>query len=144
MPSPTSPALRFKPAVSWPRKARRLSVSGGPRAPERVRNWLHRVAGRLPEELERNLLLLTCELVNNSIVHGRVGEDDTIEIEVRKTADGVRAEVSDAGPGFAPEARDRPLDEPGGWGLVLVDRMAERWGVEHDSRTRVWFELAVA
>jgi anti-sigma regulatory factor (Ser/Thr protein kinase) len=144
MPSSPSSPLRFKPAVGWPRRVRRFSVAGGPRAPERVRSWLQQVAGRLPEELERNLMLLTCELVNNSIVHGRVGEDDTIVIELRKTADGVRAEVSDAGPGFAPEARDRPLEDPGGWGLVLVDRLAHRWGVEHDSRTRVWFELAAA
>jgi hypothetical protein len=24
---------------------------------------------------------------------------------------------------------------------VLVDQMADRWGVTHDGRTHVWFEL---
>jgi hypothetical protein len=29
-----------------------------------------------------------------------------------------------------------------GWGLFLVDRIADRWGaVQTDGETRVWFEL---
>jgi anti-sigma regulatory factor (Ser/Thr protein kinase) len=123
-------------------KALRLSIAGGPRAPERARAWLQSAAEWLPEEVERNLLLLTCELVNNSVLHGEAGEDDMIEIELRRTDIGVLAQVSDTGPGFAPRERDRDLDEPGGWGLVLVESIAKRWGVERDGRTRVWFELA--
>ena len=67
-----------------------------------------------------------------------------IEIELRGTPTGLRAEVTDTGPGFAPRERDRDLDEPGGWGLVLVESIAKRWGVERDGGTRVWFELARA
>jgi anti-sigma regulatory factor (Ser/Thr protein kinase) len=67
-----------------------------------------------------------------------------IEIELRRTDTGVLAEVSDRGPGFAPKERDKDLDEPGGWGLVLVQSIAKRWGVERDGGTRVWFELARA
>jgi len=137
-----SQAQRFKPAASRPRKALRLSIAGGPHAPERARAWLQSAAAWLPEELERNLLLLTCELVNNSVLHGQAGEEDLIEIELRSTPTGVRAQVSDPGPGFAPSGRERELEEPGGWGLVLVERMAERWGVERHERTCVWFELA--
>ncbi|HEV3377623.1 MAG TPA: ATP-binding protein [Thermoleophilaceae bacterium] len=123
-------------------KALRLSIAGGPRAPERARAWLQSAAGWLPEEVERNLLLLACELVNNAVLHGQAGEQDMIEIELTTTDTGVRAEVSDTGPGFAPKQRDRDLDEPGGWGLVLVESIAKRWGVERDGRTCVWFELA--
>lgn len=137
-----SQAQRFKPAASRPRKALRLSIAGGPHAPERARAWLQSAAAWLPDELERNLLLLTCELVNNSVLHGQAGEEDLIEIELRSTPTGVRAQVSDPGPGFAPSGRERELEEPGGWGLVLVERMAERWGVERHERTCVWFELA--
>ena len=44
----------------------------------------------------------------------------------------------------APAGRTRDFDEPGGWGLVLVERIAASWGVERAERTRVWFELAPA
>jgi anti-sigma regulatory factor (Ser/Thr protein kinase) len=144
MPTPMSQPFRSTPPAGWPRRALRLTIAGGPRAPERARAWLKSAAAWLPEELERSLLLLTCELVNNSVVHGHAGEEDVIDIELRSTAGGVRAQVSDSGPGFAPGGRDRPMDEPGGWGLVLVDRMASRWGVEHDGGTSVWFELGRA
>ncbi len=33
------------------------------------------------------------------------------------------------------------LDEPGGFGLYLVGRLADRWGVETDDGTTVWFVL---
>ena len=108
------------------------------------RAWLRATTEWLPHELETNLVLLTCELVNNSVLHGQAGERDLIEIELHRTETGVRAEVSDSGPGFASRGRDKDLDEPGGWGLVLVESISKRWGVERDRRTRVWFELARA
>jgi anti-sigma regulatory factor (Ser/Thr protein kinase) len=144
MATSTRQASSLKPPFHGPEHALRLSIAGGPRAPERARAWLQSAAAWLPDELERNLLLLTCELVNNSVLHGQAGEEDLIEIELRRTGTGVRAEVSDPGPGFAPSGRDRDIDEPGGWGLVLVERIAKRWGVERAGRTRVWFELARA
>jgi anti-sigma regulatory factor (Ser/Thr protein kinase) len=123
----------------------RLRIAGGPLAPARARAWLQSAAAWLPEDVERSLLLLTSELVNNSVRHGRAGEREVIEIEVRATPEGVRAQVTDPGPGFSPRARTGDLEEPGGWGLVLVESMAERWGVERDDgATAVWFELAAA
>ena len=144
MATSTSHALRLKPPAGRPSKALRLSIAGGPRAPERARAWLQSAASWLPEELERNLMLLTCELVNNSVLHGEASEQHVIEIELRTTETGMRAQVSDPGIGFAPTGRRRELDEPGGWGLVLVERLATSWGVERDDRTRVWFELVAA
>jgi anti-sigma regulatory factor (Ser/Thr protein kinase) len=144
MATTTRQASRLKPPGRGPSQALRLIIAGGPRAPERARAWLQAAAGWLPDEVESNLLLLTCELVNNSVLHGQAGEKDMIEIELSTTDTGVRAQVSDPGPGFAPSGRDQALDEPGGWGLVLVERIAERWGVERAERTSVWFELAPA
>ena len=35
-----------------------------------------------------------------------------------------------------------PREDRSGWGLFLVQRLAERWGVHHgDGHTQVWFEL---
>jgi anti-sigma regulatory factor (Ser/Thr protein kinase) len=123
---------------------RRLRTVGGPHAPERVRAWIQATTKWLPDELESSLLLLTSELVNNSVLHGEASEQDVIEVELRATQTGMRAQVTDPGEGFAPRGRERELDEPGGWGLVLVEQLAASWGVERDERTRVWFELAAA
>ncbi len=41
--------------------------------------------------------------------------------------------------GFERAAAD--CGELGGWGLRLVERLADRWGVAEGS-TRVWFELS--
>jgi anti-sigma regulatory factor (Ser/Thr protein kinase) len=127
-----------------PRRSLRLGVAGGPFAPARARAWLQSATPWLPEELKANLLLLVSELVNNSVLHGRAGEQDVIEIEVHATSGGVLAQVSDLGPGFVPRERRGEIDEPGGWGLVLVEQLSQRWGVESDERTSVWFELARA
>lgn len=140
----TSQASHLRPPLGGSRRRLRNVIAGGVHAPERARAWLQSALGSLPEELERNLLLLTCELVNNSVRHGNAGDEELIEIELWAAGGAVAVQVSDSGPGFAPAVRDRPLDEPGGWGLVLIDRMAARWGVAHDGRTRVWFELAPA
>jgi hypothetical protein len=50
-------------------------------------------------------------------------------------------EVVDQGSGFVPVARDRPATEAGGWGLHLVETLANRWGV-HEGSTHVWFEIS--
>jgi anti-sigma regulatory factor (Ser/Thr protein kinase) len=136
--SPTH-AVQPRPVAGGPR--RRLVMAGGMQAPERARAWLHNVARWIDRELEQTLALLICELVNNAVRHGGAGDAELIELELRATADGVGVEVTDPGPGFAPRRRERPLEDPGGWGLVLVDQMADRWGVTHDGRTHVWFEL---
>jgi anti-sigma regulatory factor (Ser/Thr protein kinase) len=51
-------------------------------------------------------------------------------------------EVTDRGKGFDPELVPPPRRSGiGGWGLYLVDRLADRWGVDGDRATRVWFEI---
>jgi signal transduction histidine kinase len=141
----TTQALKLQPAVATPRKRLRIAIAGGTRAPERARSWIESAASWLPSELESTLLLLTCELVNNAVRHGGAIEDQVIELELSALDGGrVRVQVSDPGVGFDHTPRDQPLDEEGGWGLVLIESMAADWGVDHDGRTRVWFELAPA
>jgi anti-sigma regulatory factor (Ser/Thr protein kinase) len=137
-----STALNLQHRIEAPRKRLRIAIAGGSRAPERARSWIESAASWLPAELESTLLLLTCELVNNAVRHGGAGEDQVIELELAALdADRVRVQVSDPGVGFEHTPRNAPLDEEGGWGLVLIESMAENWGVEQEAGTRVWFEL---
>ena len=84
------------------------------------------------------LRLLVSELVTNAIRHGDTGEP--VELHARWN-DEVRVEVVDHGHGFMPAPRLGGLDEPGGFGLYLVGRLADRWGVETADGTTVWFVL---
>ena len=54
----------------------------------------------------------------------------------------LRVSVTDAGPGFEPDLDAPPREqEMGGFGLVLVDRVSDRWGVIRNRPNVVWFEL---
>jgi len=86
----------------------------------------------------QTLRLLVSELVTNAVRHG--DRDEPVEIHAMWNSE-VRIEVVDHGQGFLPEPRTGALDEPGGFGLFLVGRLADRWGVETDGDTRVWFVL---
>jgi anti-sigma regulatory factor (Ser/Thr protein kinase) len=84
------------------------------------------------------LRLLVSEVVTNAVRHG----DSSQPLELHASWDSeVRVEVSDQGNGFTPSPRAGSADEPGGYGLFLVGQLAERWGVESDRGTTVWFVL---
>ena len=117
----------------------KLSLEGGPQAAARARKALARLRHELDPPTLESLRLLVTELVSNSVRHAGA---PTIDLLVLVTQPTVRVEVVDRGPGFEPEQRRQNEDPEGGWGLFLVGRMADRWGVgrEHGV-TRVWFEL---
>jgi two-component sensor histidine kinase len=84
--------------------------------------------------------LLVSELVTNSV---KYGGDGPVRLVLRSADCGrLRIEVVDRGAGFAPARRatDRPKTDIGGWGLHLVETLADRWGVA-EGPTHVWFEL---
>ena len=87
--------------------------------------------------------LLVSELVTNSLHHGNLSPDDSIELSVEVDGDSgvVKVEVSDPGPGFAPDPAAAELSAVGGRGLHLVQQVARRWGVKRGRATVVWFEL---
>jgi anti-sigma regulatory factor (Ser/Thr protein kinase) len=100
---------------------------------------LDAVGPELPDDGQAETLrLLVSELVTNAVRHG--GGDRPVEVHAVWNSE-VRVEVIDHGDGFSPTPRAGALDEPGGFGLFLVGRLADRWGVETDTATRVWFVL---
>lgn len=83
-----------------------------------------------------DLRLGLAELAINSATHGRSGEpDDRIAVDVTVSSAAIRCEVTDNGPGFLP-----PPDRNGGFGLIIVDRIAARWGTRRGGNT-AWFEI---
>ena len=113
-----------------------------PRRPEAASTARHRLGdlvGRLHPELLDDVRLLVTELVSNSVRHAAGGP--LVELDLFLTAGHLRIEVIDEGGGFSPEARSPGQSAEGGWGLHLVDRLADRWGVQGDGRTLVWLEI---
>ena len=95
--------------------------------------------GLEPTRLDDARLLLT-ELIANAIQHGNLDGTDRIAVVLRRRADGIVVEVADPGDGVP------AVEVPGsgnGWGLTLLDRLADEWGLEPgpDGGTLAWFRL---
>jgi anti-sigma regulatory factor (Ser/Thr protein kinase) len=104
-----------------------------------ARRVLDEFDGRIdPAKLETARLLVT-EVVTNAVRH--VKREGPIDLCLALSEDALRVEVIDPGQGFVPRRRgpDSPLD--GNWGLHFLEVLSDRWGIESDERTRVWFEL---
>jgi anti-sigma regulatory factor (Ser/Thr protein kinase) len=123
--------------------ANRINVQfqAGPSAAAWARNALTAVEHRLDSDLMADVRLLVSELVTNSVRHSHMTAGEPVGLDVSVDSRGVRVEVLDSGGGFDPRPRDRGRSEPGGWGLLLVEKLADRWGVARNHLTRVWFEI---
>jgi serine/threonine-protein kinase RsbW len=82
------------------------------------------------------LELAVSELVTNALEHG----DGAIELQLSAQGDELRLEVADQGRDtMLPARRDVPVGELGGWGLRMVDEVADAWGAHSTAlETRVW------
>jgi anti-sigma regulatory factor (Ser/Thr protein kinase) len=110
-------------------------------APAIARRALRGVRDRLGNDLTDDAELLISELVTNSVRHGDSGGLDQIDVIVSVTRRRVRVEVSDTN-GFRWDlVANRMPAEQGGFGLVLLANLANRWGVHTGPPTCVWFEI---
>jgi anti-sigma regulatory factor (Ser/Thr protein kinase) len=121
------------------------ALSSRPDAATEARHLVSELAPKLiPDQIRDDVVLLTSELVANALRHGAPAASVDQGITLMITAEGsvLRVAVGDSGPGFDP-SRLRP-SATGGWGLLLVDRLASRWGLDRKNDcTEVWFEIDV-
>jgi serine/threonine-protein kinase RsbW len=121
-----------------------VEIAAGQHAPAAARSAVERwLSGRVSARLYDDVRLLVSELVTNSVRHARLTRDMTIRISVALVDGAVRIEVEDPGDGaIAAVAPDR--EHGGGFGLYLVELLAERWGSTNDGATCVWAELSLS
>jgi anti-sigma regulatory factor (Ser/Thr protein kinase) len=113
-----------------------------PRCPAEARTALSPLADALESQVYMDVSLLVSELVTNSVRHGRLGPRDLIRLRVGLSDHVIRVEVSDPGDGFGAHIPEPAARGPGGWGLFLTERLADRWGVDREGGwTTVWLEL---
>jgi anti-sigma regulatory factor (Ser/Thr protein kinase) len=123
-----------------------FELAGGPYAATAARLALSDLEDRLDGVLAQDLRLLVSEVVTNSVRHAGIGSDDSLGLRILLDEGRIRVEITDGGPQFEVEPRRPSLeageeDEVSGWGLFLVEQLADRWGVQHEDGNRVWFEL---
>jgi anti-sigma regulatory factor (Ser/Thr protein kinase) len=118
-----------------------IQLEAGPSAAALARNALVPIERKVDEDLMADVRLLVSELVTNSVRHADMPPPGSVSLDVSLDARKIHVEVRDTGRGFEPRGRRDGQSKAGGWGLYLVERLADRWGVMRNSFTRVWFEI---
>jgi anti-sigma regulatory factor (Ser/Thr protein kinase) len=105
-----------------------------------VTAWL---SPQVADQVLDDAQLLVSELVTNSVRHAQLAAGATVRVSVEICDGFVRLEVEDPGDvALGAVAPDR--EHGGGFGLFLVEALAQRWGSKHEGTTCVWAELAIA
>jgi anti-sigma regulatory factor (Ser/Thr protein kinase) len=121
--------LKLHPARRAPRLARTFAA-------DTLEAWTIRA-----EDVEA-VQLVVSELVTNAVLHA--SESPTITLDLFMTGSAIRVMVSDQSP-RQPEQRRHPTpwSAESGWGVELIDTLADRWGTEPypPGGKTVWCEL---
>ncbi|MER7765847.1 ATP-binding protein [Kitasatospora sp. NPDC096140] len=141
---------RTGPALPPGGQRRRLTLAGLPKPVAHARTFTLDALGDwygpaaepdARDGVAADVVLLVAELVANAMLHG----DGPLELVLDAAADRLRVEVSDRSPAMpAPRLPHQPA-LPGGHGLVIVQRIADRWGAEpHSQGKAIWAEFDAA
>jgi anti-sigma regulatory factor (Ser/Thr protein kinase) len=118
-----------------------LTVRAGLHAPALARAFIRSAVELLGATAPDDVVLLTSEAVTNSVVHA---DTDAVEVSLFRHGDAVHVSITDADP-EEPEILDPDPGRVGGYGVRLIDQLADEWGitpVEGEGKC-VWFEVAL-
>ena len=118
-----------------------VAVTASMLARRALDGWMEEV---LDEEAAAASRLAATELVTNAVQHSGLQLGDEVTLRALAMPELVRIEVEQAS--SAAGARivdrdDRRGPHGGGYGLRIVDEVAQRWGVEPGPPGCVWFEI---
>ena len=118
-----------------------LEVSAHPESVALARDAI-RDCVAIPDAVREDLTLVVSELLTNSVRHAGLAGDDMVLVAVTCHGGSVHVEVTDHGRGFdRVRAEAKTPSEDGGWGLGIVTRLSEAWGVI-PAAGMVWADVA--
>lgn len=122
----------------------RLALSPSAEAPALARRAVAGLHGELTDDEVFTVQLLLTELVANVVEHAGALSPPRTTATLWLGQDRLRGDVLDHGQGFRPRVAPVDTEAEDGWGLRLVDELADEWGVVPGEGSWVWFELARA
>jgi anti-sigma regulatory factor (Ser/Thr protein kinase) len=118
-----------------------ITLPGEQRAVANGRRFVRQMLGRRHPALDK-VALGVSELVTNAVEHTESGDGGEIRISLTVAGDLIRAEVTNDGVMTSkPHVRNDTEGEDGR-GILIVEALAEAWGVTENARTTtVWAEF---
>jgi serine/threonine-protein kinase RsbW len=132
---------------TWPwagkssRVRQQLRLAATAQAPGLARQATHEaLAAWRVAHLEETAVLLVSELVTNAVRHASTG-GSALVLRLEAAGGWLRIEVHDADPRM-PQPRTPDMLDGSGFGFVLLDALADKWGVRESTIGKaVWAEL---
>lgn len=116
-----------------------VTLTSDSNAPTSARTVVREFLGQdCPSQLVIDACLLTSEIVSNCVRHMDEPGESNIDVTGHLSDEILWVEVTDSGGGFEPLTSASSNEV--GWSVVIVDRVADRWGTLKDP-SRTWFEL---
>lgn len=118
-----------------------IHLSPEPESARRAREQLESFRSSLDELSFVDLCLLVDELVVEALQARDGATGEPIELRAERDGDRVRVVIAEGGGAYRlPSRRPEPGDP--GFGLHLVQRLSDRWGMRRDrNRATVWLEM---
>jgi anti-sigma regulatory factor (Ser/Thr protein kinase) len=114
-----------------------LELNPEPRSAGAARRFVLGCLGALDDETAGTLELLTSELVTNAILHART----PLVLGVARSGDRIVVCVEDRDL-VRPEQQPYSDDRIDGRGIVILEALADRWGIAtHERGKAVWFTM---
>lgn len=112
-----------------------------PESAAAARQFVLGVATSGSHETDSDVLTMVSELATNAILHAATEFD----VRVLRSKDRLRVEVEDRSANLPATNRNGGADKLAGRGLIIVEALSDRWGVNvEDGGKTVWFETVFA
>lgn len=117
-----------------------FSIPADATGPSTARRLLDEACGSVSGKVRGRARLAVSELVTNAIIHGKT--ERSVDLTIHCSERLLRIEVVGGAPGFQPSRQRVPSTQRrSGWGLDIVERVTDRFGVRSGAAAHVWFEI---